>query len=156
MAIELIKAFLQQATATGAKSTALTDLRWFIGIIASALLIAFKIKTEFWILILLSSILGVGCLIYLAAYVYFALRSPDALKSEKFTLSQMAIEKSIVGDNLSGLIDPEKQPIPLPPWITEKGDHESIHYCPKQRKCLTAQCHNRAYKIKGVGLLASL
>jgi len=32
MAIELIRSFLQQANATGTRSTALTDLRWFAAI----------------------------------------------------------------------------------------------------------------------------
>jgi hypothetical protein len=122
MAIELLRSFLQQATATGARSTVLTDLRWFIGLIAAALLIASKYETTSSIIIVLSSILTLASLLYIAAYIYFAIRSPDALRSEKFTLSKMAIEKSITGDNLSGLIDPATSQRQLSPSVTQKED----------------------------------
>ncbi len=52
---------------------------------------------------------------YLAAYIFFMIRSPDALRSEKFTLSKLAIEHSAKGDNLSGLIEPgNAKQLPLP------------------------------------------
>ena len=106
MAIELLRSFLQQATASGSKSTVLTDLRWFIGIISSAFLISIGVKGPEWVTAFLACILGLGCLIYFAAYIYFGLKAPDALRSEKFTLSKLAIEKSVTGDNISGFIDP--------------------------------------------------
>jgi hypothetical protein len=34
MAIELLRSFLQQATATGSKSTVLSDLKWFAGVLS--------------------------------------------------------------------------------------------------------------------------
>lgn len=106
MAIELLRSFLQQATATGSKSTVLTDLRWFIGIISSAFLVSLGVKAPFWVTVFLACILGLACLIYFAAYIYFGLKSPDSLRSEKFTLSKLAIERSVTGDNISGFIDP--------------------------------------------------
>jgi hypothetical protein len=113
MAIELIRSFLQQANATGTRSTVLTDLRWFAAIAVAALLGGLKVNAPFWVLVLLASLLGLISLVYLAAYIYFGIRSPDALRSEKFTLSKLAIEKSITGDNLSGLIDPQSQNTPM-------------------------------------------
>jgi thiol:disulfide interchange protein len=107
MAIGLIQSFLQQATASGTKSTALTDLRWFAAILASALLIATQTASPPWILIFLAVMLGLVGLTYVGAYIFFAIRSPDALRSEKFTLSKMAIERSVTGDNLAGFVDPE-------------------------------------------------
>lgn len=44
-------------------------------------------------------------LIYLASYIIYALKNPDALRSEKYTLSKMAIEKNLIGDDISGLIE---------------------------------------------------
>lgn len=108
MAIELIRSFLQQAMASGSKSTVLTDLRWFAAIVFSALLVAAGIQAPVWILILLSVILCLICVVYLAAYIFFAFRSPDYLRSEKFTLSKMAIERSVKGDSLAGFIESEK------------------------------------------------
>ncbi len=122
MAIEFFRSFLQQANATGTRSTALTDLRWFAAIVISALLISLKFNAPDWILYALISLLGLISLIYLGAYIFFAIYDRDALRSEKYTLTKMAIEKSITGDNLSGLIDPEKPPHKqLPPSKTEEG-----------------------------------
>lgn len=113
MAIELLSSFLQRATASGAKSTVLTELKWFAGIAFAALLLAAQMSTPSWILIGISAVAGLVSLLFLSAYIYFAIRSPDSLRSERFTLSKMAIERSIKGDNLSGLIDPDK-PLQLP------------------------------------------
>ena len=52
------------------------------------------------------TLLGLDVLIYFIAYCYFMVKSPDALRSEKFTLSKLAIERSVIGDNLTGFIDP--------------------------------------------------
>jgi hypothetical protein len=42
---------------------------------------------------------------YIVAYVYFALRDPDALRSESFALRKMAIQKGIIGDDLMGHVE---------------------------------------------------
>jgi hypothetical protein len=122
MAIELIRSFLQQANATGTKSTALSDLRWFTGLVLTALLIALKFNAISWILISLVVLLGLISVVYLAVYIFFALKSPDALRSEKFTLSKLAIERSVTGDNITGFIDPavDKRALNLPATTPKK------------------------------------
>jgi hypothetical protein len=124
MAAELLRAFLQQASATGTRSTVLSDLRWFFAIVISALLVGLKVNAPLWILILLACFAGLIALIYLASYIYFGLRNPDALRSEKFTLSKLAIERSVVGDNLSGFIDPaiDAHALNLPSTTPKKED----------------------------------
>ena len=42
----------------------------------------------------------------LGAYIYLLIADRDALRSETFSLSKLAIEKGLVGDNISGLIQP--------------------------------------------------
>jgi len=123
MPIELIQSFLQQANATGTKSTVLTDLRWFTFIVISGLLVAIKTSAPEWVLILFSVLLCLVALLYISAYIFFAIRSPDALRSEKYTLTKMAIEHSMKGDNLSGLIDSERDTkVPELPANTLKKD----------------------------------
>jgi hypothetical protein len=53
-------------------------------------------------------------LAYLFAYFFLLVKDRDALRSERFQLSKMAIERSIVGDSIEGFIDPDKLPL-LPP-----------------------------------------
>ena len=71
-----------------------------------------------WVLVVL--MLGFAVLIgvFLWAFVFYSYRSPDYLRSEKYTLTKLAIEHSQKGDNLAGLIDvslQEPQPSPLLP-----------------------------------------
>ena len=58
-----------------------------------------------WLLILFAILLGLSVAIFLASYIYFALKNPDALRSERFTLSKMAIEKNLIGDDVAGLVE---------------------------------------------------
>jgi hypothetical protein len=109
MPFEFFTSLLQQATTSGSRSTVLTDLRWLILIILFALLGAFKIEAPTWFTILLSAFFGFVCLLYVLAYIHFALRAPDYLRSEKFTLSKLAIEKSAKGDTLTGFLDPTNE-----------------------------------------------
>lgn len=103
---QFIYSLFQQATASGSRSTVLADLRWAAAIIFGALLAVLTLKAPSWILVFLAVILGAVFLLYFAAYVFFALRNPDYLRSEKYTLSKLAIEKSVKGDNIAGFIDP--------------------------------------------------
>jgi hypothetical protein len=109
MAIEFFTSLLQQANSTGTRSTALSDLRWFLAILTAAFIVAIKLAAPDWALILIACLMGLSALVYLSIYVYFATNSPDALRSERFTLSKLQIEKSITGDNLGGFIDPLKE-----------------------------------------------
>jgi hypothetical protein len=101
MPIELIQSFLEHATAHGARSTVLTDLRWFIGLILSAILIGVWEKMPAWLVGVLVTFLAIGVVLYFAAYIWFGIRNPDSLRSEKFSLTKMAIEKSAVGPELA-------------------------------------------------------
>lgn len=113
--IELIRSFLEQATAQGSRSTALSPLGWLAAILSSALFGAFIAHAPNWATISIMVALCLSVFMYLAAYIFFMIRSPDALRSEKFTLSKLAIEHSAKGDNLSGLIEPgNAKQLPLP------------------------------------------
>jgi hypothetical protein len=121
---DLLRAILEQATTSGSRSTALRDLRWFAGTILSALVVALKFQAPGWILVCIMLLIGITSLIYLSAYVFFAIRSPDALRSEKFTLSKLAIERSVTGDNLAGFVDPavDKHVLEIPTSTPKKED----------------------------------
>jgi hypothetical protein len=51
-----------------------------------------------------------GCLVllvlgFLGAYAYFALNNPDALRTERYTLTKLAIEQHLRGDDLAGITE---------------------------------------------------
>ncbi|MGC2423442.1 MAG: hypothetical protein WA666_03695 [Nitrospirota bacterium] len=58
-----------------------------------------------WILIAILISFGLVLLTYLSAYIYLLFNDRDALRSEVYTLSKMAIERGLMGDNITGLIE---------------------------------------------------
>ena len=110
MAFAYLQSLLQQSSATGTRSTALSDLRWFAGILLTTLLVALRENAPTWILVTLAAFMGVAGAIYLGVYIFFAIKNPDALRSEKYNVSKMAIERSITGDNLVGFSAVESTP----------------------------------------------
>jgi hypothetical protein len=119
--IELIKTFLQQANASGSRSTALNPLGWALAMFLSALITAAIKHAPAWVTILLAIFTATFFLAYLASYGFLLLKDRDALRSERFTLSKLAIERSIMGDNLTGFLDPQKNPLTLPTIQPKEG-----------------------------------
>ena len=113
--IELIRSFLQQATAQGSRSTALNPLGWALTIVFSAMIGAGVAHLPGWVMIMLGVFEGLLVVAYVAAYFFLLLRDRDALRSERFQLSKMAIERSITGDNIAGFLEPDQRPVPVPP-----------------------------------------
>ena len=112
--VELIRSFLEHAEAKGSRSTALSPLGWLAVILVSGLLAAFTVHAPLWAQIGLAVAGGLCVMLYFGAYLYFMLKDPDALRSERFKLSKMAMERSKIGDTLQGFLEPDGQePFPL-------------------------------------------
>jgi hypothetical protein len=61
----------------------------------------------------------------MVAYFFLLFNDRDALRSERFTLSKMAIEKSVTGDSLKGFIVQGldgSRALPITADITEQGE----------------------------------
>lgn len=98
----LIRAFLEQATAKGSKSTILKPLGWMMGICISATLTSAHFKLHEWVIYLFAGFSCVTMALYLVAYLYCLFNDRDALRSETYSIQKMAIEKGFVGDDISG------------------------------------------------------
>jgi hypothetical protein len=99
-----VNSFLQQATKTGSRSTVLRPLAWFIGICVTATIGAGEARASGWIIALFAIFAGLGMLLYLGAYVYCLLgNKEDLLRSEKYSIQKLAIEKGFFGDSTSGI-----------------------------------------------------
>lgn len=97
---------IAESTAKGARSTALQPLQWVLGMLLTALSPALWLGAPAWLTAALGIAGAVVLLVLLGSYVYLLIRSPDALRSESYTLRKMEIEKGLVGDNISGVYDP--------------------------------------------------
>ena len=102
-----LHSFFSEASAKGAKSTALQSLHWGIGMLLTSIPIMAWVDAPSWILIAISSAFGLVLVTFIGAYIFLLIKNPDALRSESYTLSKMAIERGLIGDSLSGLREEE-------------------------------------------------
>lgn len=117
--------FFQQATAHGSRSTVLRPLSWFLGICVTAVIASVEAKAPSWVTILFGSMCGASAILFLVAYVYCLFSDRDALRSERYSIQKLALEKGY-GDNFIGLLSPpENRPSrPLPQSADSAGDQK--------------------------------
>jgi hypothetical protein len=102
---------LQQASAQGTRSTILNPLGWFFAISVAGLLGSVRYNSSIWIQILLACFTALAGLLYLGSYVFCLLtKREDLLRTEKFLIQQLAIEKGFRGDSLTGVVLVDERP----------------------------------------------
>lgn len=123
MALELIRSLFQQASAQGSRSTALNPIGWAFATILAALIASVTAHSPVWVTAVLAVFAGLILVVYLFGFLYLMIKDRDALRSERFTLSKMAIERSVIGDSLKGFAaapdDIRKLPSVIQPIPTE-------------------------------------
>jgi hypothetical protein len=106
--VPIFAQFFREARIGQSRSSVLNPLQWLTVILAASLLTAMAFHLPPWVGITITVFLAATVLLLLSAYIFFMQRNPDALRSEKYSLQKMAIEKGLVGDDIAGLINPEK------------------------------------------------
>ena len=101
---EILRQFIEGTRAKGARSSVLHSLHVAIGLTFGGFMVSIWLDSPKWVLQFLGLILALLFLLYICSYIYLIRTDKDALRSESFTLSKMAIEKGLVGDDLTGLI----------------------------------------------------
>lgn len=100
-----LRSIFSQHTARGARSTALHALQWTLGIVLTGITASLLSGAPTWLSIAMTVFAGLVLTVFLFAYVFLLLTNPDALRSEQYFLSKLAIEKGLVGDSNVGLVD---------------------------------------------------
>ncbi|MDP0271482.1 hypothetical protein Q7267_10660 [Glaesserella parasuis] len=91
-----------------ARSNVIVSLLWlFFLTLGSTVTYAIWVDKEILLYFFIGA-LSVELLSIIVAYFIFAFKDPDCLRSETYTLSKLAIEKGQVGDNQTGLLEPNK------------------------------------------------
>jgi hypothetical protein len=85
------------------KSSALVPLQWKIIVLVFFLFLFVVVKAPLWIEIGVFVLLVVLVLQSSFSYHYFMKTNPDALRSEKYSISKYAIERGLYGDSDSGM-----------------------------------------------------
>jgi hypothetical protein len=93
---------LAQSSSTGSRTTALHPAHWLLGIVVGAELSAVKLGAPFGVLLMLAVFCGIAFAIEAFGFLYLLFKDRDALRSERFTIAKMQIEKGIMGDSVAG------------------------------------------------------
>lgn len=95
--------FFQHASAGGTKSTVVTPIQWLTSILGATLLGCIQIAPTSWITALVACLFAATILFYFWAYRFFAQRAPDSLRSERYGIEKLNIERSLKGDDIAGV-----------------------------------------------------
>jgi hypothetical protein len=99
----LLQEILRRSTADASRTNALHHLQWTLGAFLVLLVGAGSYGVAQWVLYLLATGVVVSLISYLATHFYFMVRNPDALRSEKYSIQKMAIERGLYGDSEGGM-----------------------------------------------------
>ena len=108
MPIPFIWGLFQQATAQGSRSTVLRPLGWLATICAVSVVALVELKAPTWLVVIFVAGFVGTVVLYLGAYAYCLFVDRDALRSEKYSIQKLAIEKHIVGDSTVGILEIEE------------------------------------------------
>lgn len=107
-----------------ARSNAIVSLLWLCFLtFCSTITYGIWGEKEF-VLYFLLSFLSIEILAIIGAFWYFAVKNPDCLRSETFTLSKLAIEKGQIGDTTRGLIDQSQARIIDTESVVKDGEND--------------------------------
>ena len=113
--VQILRKFMEQQAGSGKRSTALQPIIYITSILLLGLIGSFQVNAPLWLSVSLFCMLVGSILLFGVAYIYFMLKNPDALRSEKFNITKVAIEHGLIGDDMLGAIlsFEEKQSLPL-------------------------------------------
>jgi hypothetical protein len=117
------KALLASSNADGSKSSALAPLHWTIGLLVVAVCSLSKTGAPTWCVVGAMIFLGVAVAVDLFAFCYLLFNDRDALRSERFSLQKLRIERGLIGDNRVGLLEESPQSKAL--TLIETGDEDA-------------------------------
>ncbi len=97
-----ISSLFGQANQTGEKSTIIHPLLWVISILISALIAEVYFEADNLLKIGTFLLLFIILMFLMIVYWHCLINKPDYLRSEKWSIQKMAIEKQVVGDSYTG------------------------------------------------------
>ena len=104
MAVNIFRELLHQSDASGSRSTILKPMTWFISVIIGGIIFLLKFNSPQWLIIMFSIIMGLAIITFLFAYIFCLFTDKDAIRSEKYSIQKMAIEKGVYGDSSTGVL----------------------------------------------------
>ncbi len=98
-----LQSLLHVAQIGRARSSVINPLQWTLVVLLFGLLVVLLLHGPTWLLAFFVVLFGLMMVLLIGSYIYFMVRNPDFLRSETYSLAKTAIEKQVLGDNLSGV-----------------------------------------------------
>lgn len=102
----------------------LRPLGWLLGLLLAGLVSGIDFKAPTWVVIFLAVFVGITVVLYLGAFVYCMIHDRDALRSERYSIQKLAIEKGYVGDSSVGLLDNPASQLKLSDVASDEGKRQ--------------------------------
>jgi len=103
MSLGIFRELLQQSNAKGSRSTILQPLIAVVAVIICAIGLLAKVGVPIWFIAALGVFLFLFLVLIMVAYTYCLFNDRDAIRSEKYSIEKMAIEKGFYGDSAKGV-----------------------------------------------------
>ncbi len=105
MPFDVFWSLLRQSDARGSRSTALGQMLWALALSIGGIVAGPRFGLPSWALVTLATVVVILVVNFVALNWFLAIRNPDALRSERFTLTKLAMQqKKLKGDDLVGFI----------------------------------------------------
>ena len=100
---EFISSIFKQATAQGFKSNVVKPLMGMFTLFVIATVVLYWLEVPYFS-IAMGCLMMIAGIVFLIAYLYCLFKNPDYLRSEKFVVEKMAIEKAALGNSMTPMI----------------------------------------------------
>ena len=100
----IFREIFQSSAAQGSRTSAMGSMIWLIALLLLAVGAVAWTDAE-WVLRVLSGLLCLAIASLIGVFIWFAIRDPDLLRSERFNIAKAAMEHGYVGDDLQELLD---------------------------------------------------
>jgi hypothetical protein len=94
--------WFRQSEIGQSRSSVLNPLQWGLVILIGGAVGSHLAGSPQWITTLLALAVVANFILFIFAYIYFMAKDPDALRSESYSLSKLAIQRGLIGDNIHG------------------------------------------------------
>lgn len=114
--VEGFIAALSRSAASGSKTTALAPLHGVLALCLGSALAAVWLQAPPLVVWLFVAFSGLVLILEVGAYLYLLVRDRDALRSERYSLEKMRLERGLMGDSLTGVsVVPQGRANPMLP-----------------------------------------
>jgi hypothetical protein len=100
---QALHSLIDQANIGQSRSSVLNPIQWLLVILLAGTCLCLLAHSPLWLMIVLGVGIALALLLFFGAYIYFGKTNSDALRSESYSLTKLAIQNRLLGDSLTGV-----------------------------------------------------